>query len=241
MLKVGRCIGLFLVLCLGCVGTQTAQAVSLDFDLFNHPDGNSQPPPYGLRLDYNGENHTFDFGPGVSAIFDLTNKSLAITGSAIHGKGSASTGEAWNISASLTWVGIEGVSSTDFNNLTESDLETIRNNLITPLGLFGSGDRLIFDVNSLTLTTSVVSPMFQGATSWSGKGDGSGNQFYIGTGHRGASGLSGWGWVMTPTGQTGTNDFLFTLEANPSEVPEPTSIALLTAGLGALVSRKRRG
>jgi len=216
-----------------------AEAVSIGFDVLNHPDGNSQPPPYGLRLDYSGQNHTFEFNGGVMAFLDLTNKTMTMNGTVIHGVGNTSTNEVWTIATNLTWVGIQGVSNTDFNNLSETDLESIKADLQSPAGLFGNGSRLLFTVDSLTLTTAIINPIYQGATAWSGKGDGSGNQFYVGTGHRGVSGLSAWGWVMTANGQTGTNDFLLTLEPKEDEVPEPTTIALVAAGLGVMMSRRR--
>ncbi len=239
MLKVGRCLLIAACVVFAIASTETAQAVSIDFDVLNHPAGNSQPPPYGLRLDYNSENHTFEFNGNVMASFDMTNKSMTFDGTVVHGVGNTSTGEVWTIATTLTWVGIQGVSNTDFNNLTEADLEAIKTSLLNPAGLFGSGSRLLFTVDSLTLTTAVVGPVYQGAVSWSGKANSSGDQFYVGTGHRSVSSLSAWGWVMTANGQTGTNDFLLTLEPKQDGVPEPATIALLTAGLGAVVSRRR--
>jgi hypothetical protein len=66
--------------------------------------------------------------------------------------------------------------------------------------------------------------------------------FFVGLGHRGEPGISGWGWVKhSGKGYNKSSDWIFT--AHQAPIPEPGSMALF--GVGALIVgnaiRRKRG
>ena len=91
------------------VFASSVQAETLVYQLFNHPDGNAQPPQYGLRLDdlFGGGNtvhFSFDPADGASVFLTVTDSGGSITID-IQGTvfGGHDTGTAYSSSNSGLW------------------------------------------------------------------------------------------------------------------------------------------
>ena len=91
------------------VFASSVQAETLVYQLFNHPDGNAQPPQYGLRLDdlFGGGNtvhFSFDPADGASVFLTVTDSGGSITID-IQGTvfGGHDTGTAYSSSDSGLW------------------------------------------------------------------------------------------------------------------------------------------
>lgn len=196
------------------------------YALGNHPKGEVSPPGYGLRLDelYNAtggkDRFSFDFDDPASnmqLVYDDSAATITISGVAFGGRdiGSKYAQDQYlgvyevNFTYSL---GVGPVPDDDDLWVTApsgSNTGTIR----TPLGdVFDLADKA---AHGYTFRL----------------GDENNDK-----GHRGVSGISGWGWVTVngayPHG--GSSDFIF--YATP--VPEPASIALL-AGAALLAAARR--
>ncbi|HZW06251.1 MAG TPA: hypothetical protein VFF65_03935 [Phycisphaerales bacterium] len=200
------------------------------YHLSNHPDGNAQPPQYGLRLDelYNATgNHdifTFDFNHAQS------NMSMDYNGTSIHIYGQAWGGR--DTGSGYANDGYRGVYVIDFTyNIG--------------VGLAPGDDDVLVNPGLSYNYGSIQTPL--GHTIGLRDGHYSGGQpdFRFGdenndAGHRGFDGLSGWGWLFTQTGAHGSyvnhasDDWLFTATL----VPTPGAAALM--GLGAVAGLRRR-
>lgn len=75
-----------MVVALGLVAlpATSVSATEQSFQLNNHPDGNAQPPPYGLRLDFGDQNNLFFFD-NVVGVMDTVTNALSISGTVSHG------------------------------------------------------------------------------------------------------------------------------------------------------------
>jgi len=214
-------------LALTAVAANAATIVSGTYALANHPDGNAQPPQYGLRLDelYNATGshdiYTFDFNHASSNMkmdVNLVANTIRIYGTTYGGR-DIGGGYAVDLDAGaytidfLYNVGVSGVPGDDdvwANAASASNFGTITT---------ARGDVIRLE----------------------DKSDGN-YLFRLGdenndAGHRGFAGISGWGWLTHgPAGSAHVNasDWLFTATL----IPAPSSLALL--GLGGLVAGRRR-
>lgn len=207
-----------------------AQATIITYDLFNHPDGDANPPPYGLRLDelYNASsNHdifTFNFNDVASDMFldydDVAN-TIHIFGAVLGGRDSGST------HAADQYLGVYLV------------------NFTYTLGVqtAGGDDDLIVDTLNHANSGTIITPLGDTISLYDERG-GSSFSFRFGNedndaGHRGFDGLSGWGWLNhhAPTNHIEAGDWLFT--AVRSDIPTPGSVALVALG-GMLAARRHR-
>lgn len=201
-----------------------------DYPLLNHPDGNQAPPFYGVRLDNLHDDGVFLFDVACAAC-DIT---LEYDGAdTIHISGSAFGGHKDG----------NGFRADDpFSGLYEFDF-TFRN--VMPVGGDTGGFQDIGTQedpdNNGTLSFAALDLTWdlrdkQGDNPFSFRfGDGD-----DGLGHRGAPGISGWGWLLVkPDGASdyemldGSQDWLFT-------TPEPGTLVWMALGLTALAFRRRR-
>lgn len=201
------------------------------YRLHNHPDGNQRPPLYGARFDelYNATSghdvFTLDFDAVQSAVYMTIN--AARTEIRIFGQswGGRDTGTAYANDL------YRGVYSFDFTYNIGVMLVPGDDDLVVGAPS-GSNFGFITGPGSLG-TTQLTDAAMDGKT------------FRLGDenndlGHRGFSGISGWGWMnyirdgrMAP--HVESTDWLFTATY---EIPAPGALALV--GLGGLVGLRRR-
>jgi hypothetical protein len=216
--------------------TQLAPAAAISngtYQLENHDDGNSNPPPYGMRLDelYNttGGNDifTFDFeGAGANMMMTVTNTTIHIFGTALGGEDTGASHAANN------YLGLYDI---DFTyNVGVQSLEPTDDDMAVIPPASGSNFGTLTPLNPLHPSFGVdvvLSDILMGVSFRLGDEDND-------LGHRGHNGISGWGWLAVD-GQphVGTHDdFLFTAIL----IPEPATLGLLAFGLGAIALRRRR-
>lgn len=204
------------------------------YQLHNHPDGDANPPPYGMRLDelYNvsGGNDIFTLNfdhpqSNLTLVFDGVS-TITITG--------------------VAFGGLDGGGAyVNDNHLGLYQLDFVYN---IGVGLAAGDDDLIVipganmqNFGSIT-ALNPANPTFGVAKTLFDVRDGN-YSFRFGdedndAGHRGYAGISGWGWVgFNGNAHPGSaDDFLFTAEL----IPEPASAMLVLMGLGAVVIRRRR-
>lgn len=215
-------------------GAGNASAATIQSGLYrlhNHPDGNQRPPLYGARFDelYNATGghdvFTLDFDSLQSAVYMTVNAAqteIRIFGQAYGGR---DTGSSYANDAYL------GVYTIDFTyNLGVSPV--------------GGDDDLQVVVPDMRNSGFITGPGSLGTTQLIDKAMDS-YSFRLGdenndAGHRGFSGISGWGWMnyvrdgrVVP--HVDSTDWLFTATY---EVPAPGAAALM--GLGGLVLARRR-
>lgn len=195
------------------------------YELFNHPDGNAAPPSYGLRLDGltgggSSDVFTFDFehpDAGMMLTYDDTAGTIRIFGSAFGGlnagSGYAAGAGLWQIDVTMT--GIATVPADD--------------------DLWSTADAMA--IGNITSPSMVDYPLFT-------ETGGNPYSFRLGDedddlGHRGALGVSGWGWINhnDPDTHVYASDWLFRMAEDP--VPAPATVLLLGVG-GAAATRRRR-
>ena len=201
-----------------------AQAISIGrYRLGNHPDGSVATPFYGLRLDglLTGDTrdvYTFDFR---NVFLDYDGTDVKISGKVFGG---LDTGAGYSSDQSGVW-----------------DLRFRYKNVTA------TGDGLVANRGNGFIQSKDFAEdrgKFR-LKSFRGTHD---NAFSIATGHRGVSGLSGFGWLNhfpTDGGSGGgrdshiySSDYLFTVE----KVPEPSTIlaTIFAAGGAQLINRKRK-
>ena len=220
-------------------GIVSAQTSTFVFDAVNHTNGNVPPQEYGLRLDnFGGESPvTFSFvdaGGNSAVTVSLTAQStsggtvlsgaatLSISG-VITGSSADSPGTDFgSFELSAVYQGFWDASTDQFT-ATPSDAFT---GLITGL------------------STTAAAPIGNGDSfAMTAKARGNGSTMLFGDnvdGSRRDAGddrLEGFGWVESPE-SSGTQDFLFLVDASGGDVPAPAGAAVL--GLAGLVAARRR-
>lgn len=199
------------------------------YDLANHPDGNAQPPQYGLRLDElvnvtgNHDIFTFDFdaaGSDMDMTYDDVNGIIHIYGT--------------------TWGGrdIGGAYANDVHR-GFYQVDFVYTVGVQPV----PGDDDVYVLANMQNFGSIVAP---NSTVYFLQDKSDGNySFRLGdegddNGHRGFNGISGWGWLnhglTLPAPHVADSDFLFTATYR---IPEPGSLALIALGAMALLRRGR--
>jgi uncharacterized protein (TIGR03382 family) len=196
--------------------------------LNNHPDGNAQPPQYGLRLDElvnvtpGHDIFTFDFNhPSSLVVMTLSASTIRIQGHAFGGRdtGGSYANDVHRGVYSFDFLynlGVQGVPGDDdiwVNTTNHANFGWIQSpsgvthSMVDERGSFAYSFRLGDENNDL--------------------------------GHRNFPGVSGWGWLsMVVDGQivhTESQDWLFTVG---NQIPTPGAAALL--GLGGLLAARRR-
>lgn len=193
--------------------------------LGNHPDGNQNPPLYGLRLDElvdvtpNHDVFSFDFNHAGSLVqLVVTPTTLQIVGNVYGGRdaGNAYAADQYQGFYYVNFLynlGVQQVPSDD-------DIWVNTTNHVN----FGS----------ITLPNGNVQNLVdeRGSNGFSLRLGNENNDL----GHRGFAGVSGWGWISYQTAggavHVTSSDWLFTV------VPTPGSAMLL--GMGVLAAGRRR-
>lgn len=223
--SIARFSGALVVVLAGAA--QGAMIVPGTYELSNHPDGSSNPPPYGLRLDelYNETSghdiFTFDFDhPSSSVFMDVTATTIHIYGSARGGRdiGAAHAMDSYLGMYTFDFVFSTGVQSVPGDDDVWVDTANYANTgtIMTPLG------------------DTIDMHDYRGSNPFSFRLGDEDND----AGHRGFAGISGWGWINHGPDKTvhfPASDWLFTATL----VPTPGAGAMALVG-GAMMMRRRR-
>jgi len=227
--KLSFCAGAALACVVGLPGTAAGAIISQGlYALHNHPDGNANPPAYGLKLAelYNvtadHDDFTFDFDDARSSMsMVVTANTLRIFGVVWGGRdiGTAYAVEPTTGLYSVDFlydIGVVPVAGDDDLGVLQAASHQNHGTITTPLndiialvdeaGDHAYGFRLGDDDNDL--------------------------------GHRGFAGISGWGWLThgpNPDNHIADSDWLFTAV----QVPTPGAMSL-AMGAGVLALRRRR-
>lgn len=225
-----RCLGSAIVVFSVLAGQASGAVISTGtYQLHNHPDGNAQPPQYGLRLDelFNATGDhdifTFDFNHHDSNMrLDYNGSTIHIYG---HAFGGRDTGSGY---ANDMFRGVYGIDFTYTLGVTPN---------------FGGDDDLVVVTPSMRNFGTIVAPIVVGSgpITLADKDDGNYN-FRFGDenndlGHRGFAGISGWGWLIhhfPNQPHVDASDWLFTANL----IPTPGVASVL--GLGLLAAGRRR-
>ncbi|MCB0483241.1 MAG: PEP-CTERM sorting domain-containing protein, partial [Flavobacteriales bacterium] len=198
----------------------------------NHPDGGIAPPLYGFRLDGllgdPAKEYTFDFdhsGSNMTLTWDgskIVIDGTAFGGEDIGGGYKAGTTDLWNIHFEYKI----GISQSANGGLIDLVVHADNQNFGTISSSFGSWE--LEDQSNNNQNTGLAFQL--------GDEDGGG--------HRGFSGISGWGWVNHGANCISgrcdhiySSDWLFTAEKN--QVPLPATIWLFGIGLLGLTVLNR--
>lgn len=225
----GLCLGAVAGLTMTPAGAAGAIIQPGLYQLHNHPDGNQDPPPYGLRLDElydataNHDVFTFDFDhPASNVIMNFAPGLITISGQAWGGR------DVGNVYANDVYLGLYTV------------------NFTYALGIApvpGDDDWQVVPGADYTNTGFISTPLSD-VISLGDKRDGTGMSFRLGDedddlGHRGFAGISGWGWLthaFESRPHVTSTDWIFTAEF----IPSPGTGATALLGLVGLARRRRR-
>jgi hypothetical protein len=223
------------VCCVGLFGASAQAATILPgtYQLHSHPDGNQNPPPYGLRLDGllgNGSTTmTFDFDAvGASVFMDFNGTSLHIYGTAFGG---VDVGSTYSSDPALTsFITIDFTYSVVSPAPGDDDLIVTTPDFTNTGTVTWLDDGTVYDLFD-----------YSGSKNYTFRlGDEDSN-----LGHRGFNGISGWGWVNHGIAGSDPNtlshisasDWLFTATR---VIPLPAPAAMAFAGLFGIGARRRR-
>lgn len=196
------------------------------YQIHNHPDGSADPPPYGLRLDElyditgGKDDFTFDFDDASSYVtLNYTGSKIVIHG---HAYGGRDIGAVYAVEPTTGIYSFHFVYDVGVGLAPGDDDIMVVANMMN----FGTITTPIGDTIDLTDKTDV---------SYSFRLGDENNDL----GHRGFSGISGWGWLIHgPPGSSHVvaSDWLFTVG---DLVPTPGSLAIFGIAAGALARRRR--
>ncbi|MFQ5777619.1 MAG: PEP-CTERM sorting domain-containing protein [Terriglobia bacterium] len=214
------------------LGAAPAWAETFMYSAHNHPDGNAAPPFYGLRLDFNGTKQTFDF-TNVLFTIDPGAGTASIAGTITHNQAGSGTDATYTIMASFSAMSIRDLGSTGWFDGGDPIADLLAAGI-------DPNNAILFQLDSMVLSDG---NSYGGVLEWFGKSKANGDEFLLVVGHRldgqpNPEVVAGFGWLQTANGQTGTNDFLFTMDLQP--VPEPGTVFLVGGGLTALGLLRRR-
>lgn len=214
------------------IGSAQAGPMTGLYELSNHPDGGAEPPLYGLRLDgllTGGSGiYTFDFDHASSDM------KMSWDGSVFHIYGQAWGGKDTGSSYGGSGDDAPRVWDIDFSYVAGTFVDT-GDGIQIQNSSDGAGSLNNGTISSDLGTWDLVD------VGQSTKG----YTFQFDTGHRGETGLSGWGWVnhcesssdpYSGPGETdcdvhhAASDWLFTAE-KIADVPEPGALLILALGL----------
>lgn len=205
------------------------------FLLLDHPDGNQNPPPYGLRADkvFADENSAFDLATTFSfdstgdvfATVNTSNDTFTIAGTAFGGTdaGGSNYAEEFKVAISFTY---------QLNAGTLAGFDPFNPQIVmTTSNATGSGTLKVLDGDVDNNGTSATDNR---VVNMGTKADGNNifnfrllNQLRNNNGGPYGPGIEGEGWVTYDSTTSGTHDWLFTAKL----VPEPMTI-VVWAGLG---------
>lgn len=249
-------LSVFSVLCMLTLVPAVQAGIPINDGLYrlgNHPGGNANPPPYGLRLDGldgNRTHHfTFDFeyddGAGnrsdMRMYLDQGAGTIHIYGTVYGGLNNPLNTDNYDNSATNDKVGWWDIDFTyamgvgkypgDMGGYADVAVDRTAQGMNSGTISRSNG----FGSTTMNQSYSLVDKA-GGKTGYTFRfGDGS-----DGNGHRGHQGLSGWGWVMHNgrRGYTSNSDWLFTAHVVP--VPGAYLLGVLGFGAVAIIRRKLR-
>ncbi len=232
-----------------CMGS--AEAAMLSFQLGSHPDGNQNPPPYGLRLDglftgNGGDVWSFDFnrsgsdgssGPDMTLTFDDVANKVTIAGTTYGGLDVNSVYDGtlqglWDVSF-MYQANVTSLSpGPGLLEITVTAENALNMGTITPLFSAMDGGIDITSGDSIALVDK------QSNDGFSFKFNNTDNHRLAGHGLSGPETYVGRGWLTHSGGQhISASDWLFV-----GTVPIPAAIWLFASGLVGLgaIARRRK-
>ncbi|MEM7791191.1 MAG: hypothetical protein AAF546_07310 [Verrucomicrobiota bacterium] len=247
---MGKCIRLILGLCVA-VATNPLTAAITVFGLADHPDGNQNPPTYGLRLDGldgdSSKEFTFSFGASspfgsteVNLFYDDVANTIRIFGEVYGGK---DIGAVWNPGAVGRWE-VEFIYNV---NVTGSATSTTSSLVVEADSPSNQGT-----IKFLSGTGFAAGETFN-LTDEGGSKNNMDSFLLLSDGHRLAgdnSTIVGRGWLNhaaapqpAPTeykDHVAASDWLFIIQDQGVVIPEPSAFAFILTGFVGFFAFLRR-